>query len=177
LALWLRQQGLAPADFSDLHIDALAKAAPLHDIGKVAIPDGVLLKPGPLTAEEWVVMKTHTTQGADLLKRAADKLGSDAGPMLHYGMQIARHHHEKWDGSGYPDGLAGEDIPLSARLMAVADVYDALISRRPYKEPMGHEQALAWIEEHSGSQFDPSLVNALRAVQPQLLAIAQQWHD
>jgi putative two-component system response regulator len=177
LAYWLREQGLAPVNFSDAQIDALSKAAPLHDIGKVAIPDDVLLKPRPLTAEEWVVMKTHTTQGADLLKRAADKLGADAGPMLHYAMQIARHHHEKWDGSGYPDGLAGTNIPVAARLMAVADVYDALISRRPYKEPMSHPDALAWIEKQSGSHFDPSLVEALRAVQPQLMAIAQQWHD
>jgi putative two-component system response regulator len=177
LAHWLRDQSLAPADFSDANIDALAKAAPLHDIGKVAIPDGVLLKPGPLSAEEWVVMKTHTTQGADLLQRAANKLGADAGPMLHYGMQIARYHHEKWDGSGYPSGLAGAAIPLSARLMAVADVYDALISRRPYKEPMPHDAAMTWIEQQSGSHFDPTLVQALHAVQTQLQAIAAQWHD
>jgi putative two-component system response regulator len=177
LAHWLRDQGLAPLDFSDSNIDALAKAAPLHDIGKVAIPDGVLLKPGPLTAEEWVVMKTHTTQGADLLQRAANKLGADAGPMLHYGMQIARHHHEKWDGSGYPAGLVGQDIPMSARLMAVADVYDALISRRPYKEPMAHEAALQWIEQQSGSHFDPTLVRGLHAVQAQLQDIATRWHD
>jgi putative two-component system response regulator len=177
LARWVRDQGLAPASFDDTHIDALAKAAPLHDIGKVAIPDGVLLKPGPLTAEEWVVMKTHTTQGADLLKRAADKLGPDAGPLLHFGMEIARHHHEKWDGSGYPDGLVGEAIPLSARLMAVADVYDALISRRPYKNPMTHAESLAWIESHGEGHFDPVLMQGLRVVQPQLVAIAEQWHD
>jgi putative two-component system response regulator len=177
LAQWVRDQGLAPAGFDDAHIDALAKAAPLHDIGKVAIPDGVLLKPGPLTAEEWVVMKTHTTQGADLLKRAADKLGPDAGPLLHFGMEIARSHHEKWDGSGYPDGLVAEAIPLSARLMAVADVYDALISRRPYKEPMTHDASLAWIEAHGEGHFDPALVKGLRIVQPQLVAIAEQWHD
>jgi putative two-component system response regulator len=177
LAQYVRDQGLAPASFDDAHIDALAKAAPLHDIGKVAIPDGVLLKPGPLTAEEWVVMKTHTTQGADLLQRAADKLGPDAGPMLHFGMEIARHHHEKWDGSGYPDGLVGEAIPLSARLMAMADVYDALISRRPYKNPMTHDDALAWIEAHGEGHFDPSLITGLRIVQPQLVAIAEQWHD
>jgi putative two-component system response regulator len=177
LACWLRDQGLAPASFDDAHIDALAKAAPLHDIGKVAIPDGVLLKPGPLTAEEWVVMKTHTTQGADLLKRAADKLGPDAGPLLHFGMEIARSHHEKWDGSGYPDGLVADAIPLSARLMAVADVYDALISRRPYKEPMTHDASLAWIEAHGEGHFDPVLVQGLRIVQPQLVAIAEQWHD
>ncbi len=177
LAQWLVAQGLAPAELTPEHIDAMAKAAPLHDIGKVAIPDGVLLKPGPLTAEEWVVMRTHTTQGADLLQRASSRLGDRAGPLLHYAMQIARHHHEKWDGSGYPDGLAGQAIPLAARLMAVADVYDALISRRPYKEPMSHDAALNWIAQHSGSHFDPLLVQALQAVQPRLMVIASTWHD
>jgi putative two-component system response regulator len=177
LASWLVRHGLAPPELDAASIEALAKAAPLHDIGKVAIPDRVLLKPGPLSDEEWVVMKTHTTQGADLLQRAADRLGERAGPLLHYAMQIARHHHERWDGSGYPDGLAGEAIPLAARLMAVADVYDALISRRPYKEPVKHEQAMAWIEAGSGAHFDPLLVRALRDVQPQLITIARQWHD
>ncbi len=92
-------------------------------------------------------------------------------------MEIARHHHEKWDGSGYPDGLAGEDIPLSARLMAVADVYDALISRRPYKEPMSHEAAVAWICNHSGSHFDPAVVDALEATQQRLREIALLLKD
>jgi putative two-component system response regulator len=177
LATWLVKQGLAPPELDGPNLEALAKAAPLHDIGKVAMPDRVLLKPGPLSDEEWVVMKTHTVQGADLLQRAADRLGERAGPLLRYAMQIARHHHEKWDGSGYPDGLAGEAIPLAARLMAVADVYDALISRRPYKEPMNHDLALASIERGSGSHFDPLLARALRDVQPQLITIARQWHD
>jgi len=177
LAQWLVDQGHAPPDIDAATIDAIAKAAPLHDIGKVAIPDGVLLKPGPLTPEEWVVMKTHAAQGADLLQRAATRLGDRAGPLLHYGIQIARSHHEKWDGSGYPDALVGEAIPLAARLMAVADVYDALISRRPYKEPMSHDAALAWISSQSGSHFDPRLVQALHAVQPRLIEIASTWHD
>jgi putative two-component system response regulator len=177
IAQWLVRQGLAPPELDAAAIDAMAKAAPLHDIGKVAIPDGVLLKPGPLTAEEWEVMRTHTTQGADLLQRAIGRMGDRAGPLLHYGTQIARWHHEKWDGSGYPDGLAGTAIPLAARLMAVADVYDALLSRRPYKEPMAHEAALAWIASQSGRHFDPTLVDALVALQPQLLDIASTWHD
>jgi len=177
LAQWLVDYGHAPLELTAANIDALSKAAPLHDIGKVAIPDGVLLKPGSLTAEEWVVMKTHTTQGADLLQRAADRLGERAGPLLRYGMQIARYHHEKWDGSGYPEGLAGENIPIAARLMAVADVYDALISRRPYKAPMSHDDAVAWITQNSGSHFDPMLVQALAATQTELMSIAQRWHD
>jgi putative two-component system response regulator len=177
LAHWMVDQGLAPLDLDALQIDAMAKAAPLHDIGKVAIPDDILLKPGPLTADDWLVMKTHTSQGADLLQRAATRLGDRAGPLLHFAIQIARWHHEKWDGSGYPDGLAGEQIPIAARLMAVADVYDALISRRPYKEPMTHEAAMHWIGDHSGSHFDPRLVQALQALQPQLREIASTWHD
>jgi putative two-component system response regulator len=177
LAQWLVDEKLAPRELDAACVEALAKAAPLHDIGKIAIPDAVLLKPAPLSPPEWDVMKTHARTGAELLKRAVDRLGKRAGPLLHYGMQIARHHHERWDGSGYPDGLAGEAIPLSARLMAVADVYDALISQRPYKEPMSHEQALARIEQDAGSHFDPVLVRGLRAVQPRLIAIAERWQD
>ncbi len=177
LARWIASQPDGPADFTDSAIDELAKAAPLHDIGKVAIPDGILLKPGRLSADEWEIMKTHAEQGADLLQRAIDRLGDDAGPMLTFGKQIARHHHEKWDGSGYPDGLAGEDIPLSARLMAVADVYDALISERPYKRALSHDEALDFIRGGSGSHFDPRIVEALDACLAEVRAIASRWSD
>lgn len=177
LARWIAAQPDGPADLTEYAIDELAKAAPLHDIGKVAIPDGILLKPGKLSADEWRVMKTHAEQGADLLQRAVDRLGDDAGLMLTYGRQIARHHHEKWDGSGYPDGLAGEAIPLAARLMAVADVYDALISARPYKTAMAHDEALAFIRAGSGSHFDPRVVQALEACLDEVRAIAARWAD
>lgn len=177
LATWLAAQPDGPADLTADAIDELAKAAPLHDIGKVAIPDGILLKPGKLSPDEWQVMKTHAEHGADLLQRAIDRLGDDAGPMLTFGKQIARHHHEKWDGSGYPDGLAGEAIPLSARLMAVADVYDALISERPYKAPMTHDDALAFIRAGCGSHFDPRVVEALEACLDEVRAIASRWAD
>jgi len=177
LARWLAAQPDGPADWTEAAIDELAKAAPLHDIGKVAIPDGILLKPGRLSADEWQVMKTHAEQGGDLLQRAIDRLGDDAGPMLTYGKQIARHHHERWDGSGYPDGLAGTAIPLPARLMAVADVYDALISARPYKQAMTHDQALAFIRAGRGSHFDPRVVDALDACLSEVRAIASRWAD
>jgi putative two-component system response regulator len=177
LARWIAEQPGAPAELTELAIDELAKAAPLHDIGKVAIPDGILLKPGKLSADEWRVMQTHAEQGGDLLQRAIDRLGDDAGLMLHYGKQIARHHHEKWDGSGYPDRLAGEAIPLSARLMAVADVYDALISVRPYKQAMTHDQAVAFIRDGSGTHFDPRVVEALNACLTEVQEIAARWHD
>jgi putative two-component system response regulator len=177
LARWIASQPDGPVELTEAAIDELAKAAPLHDIGKVAIPDGILLKPGKLTAEEWHIMKTHAEQGGDLLQRAIDKLGDDAGLMLTYGKQIARHHHEKWDGSGYPDGLSGHAIPLSARLMAVADVYDALISVRPYKTAMSHDEALSFIRNGSGSHFDPRVVEALDACLDEVRGIASRWAD
>ena len=177
LATWMAAQPQAPAELTADNIEALARAAPLHDIGKVAIPDGILLKPGRLSADEWLVMKTHSVHGADLLQRAIDRLGDDAGAMLHYGKQIARHHHERWDGNGYPDGLAGHTIPLSARLMSVADVYDALISRRPYKGPMPHAEAMRFIRDGSGTHFDPLCVQAIVACQDDLAAIAHHWQD
>ncbi|WP_200960170.1 HD-GYP domain-containing protein [Pelomonas sp. Root1217] len=177
LAQWISAQPDGPLDLTPEAIDELAKAAPLHDIGKVAIPDAILLKPGKLSPDEWQVMMTHAEHGADLLQRAIDRLGDDAGPMLTFGKQIARHHHEKWDGSGYPDGLTGEAIPLSARLMAVADVYDALISVRPYKRAMSHDEALAFIRGGSGSHFDPRVVEALNACLDEVRGIASRWAD
>ena len=171
LASWLASEAPQPVELSAHEIDQLARSAPLHDIGKVAIPDAILLKPGPLTPDEWTVMRTHPMHGWELLRRAALRIG-EQGVFLTYAMEIARYHHEKWDGSGYPDGLAGADIPLAARLMAAADVYDALISRRPYKEPMSHEDALVWISSQSGSHFDPAVVAALHATKDRLRQIA-----
>jgi putative two-component system response regulator len=177
LAHWLADQPGNALGLDAAAIDDIAKSAPLHDIGKVAIPDGILLKPGRLTADEMVVMKTHAMQGWEMLRRAALRMGDQGSRFLQYGMEIARHHHERWDGAGYPDGLAGVAIPLSARLMAVADVYDALISRRPYKEPMSHADAMAIIQAGSGGHFDPAIVQALQATQDTLQRIAQQWCD
>lgn len=176
LATHLWEQGLYHDVLNPQSIQLIAKSAPLHDIGKVAIPDNILLKPGKLTAEEFEVMKGHPMHGWEMLQRAAHRMGEDTD-FLAYAMEIARCHHEKWDGSGYPEGLAGESIPLSARLMAVADVYDALISRRPYKGPMSHEAARQYITEGSGTHFDPTIVLALHATQPQLVAIANEWKD
>jgi len=177
LAQWLAAQPATAAQLDDGCIDHMAKSAPLHDIGKVAIPDGILLKPGRLTPDEMTVMRTHAMQGWEMLRRAAERMGDHGSLFLQYGMEIARHHHERWDGAGYPDGLAGDAIPLSARLMAVADVYDALISRRPYKAPMSHADACAHIVGASGSHFDPKVVQALLATQDALQAIARQWND
>jgi len=158
------------------HIEQMSKSAPLHDIGKIAIPDHILLKPGKLTPEEFEIMKTHAQRGYDMLKRAGDHMG-EHGEFLTLAMDIAGCHHEKWDGSGYPNGLAGAAIPLSARLMAVADVYDALLARRPYKEPMGAVQATAIILEGRGKHFDPEVVDAFMAIRDELQRIAAVWVD
>ncbi len=156
-------------------IDAIYHASPLHDVGKVGIADSILLKPGKLNDEEFLVMKTHTTIGAATLESVHQQYPHNA--FVAMGIDIARHHHERWDGSGYPDRLAGEAIPLSARIMALVDVYDALRARRPYKEPFSHERALTIIEEENGRLFDPRLVQAFRSVQHQFDAVCQRLAD
>lgn len=157
-------------------IDTLYKSAPLHDIGKVGIPDHILLKPGRFTPEEFEIMKTHTTLGYQAIEHAEKSLGTSVG-FLTMAKEIALSHQEKWDGTGYPQGLAGDAIPLSARLMAVADVYDALISRRVYKEAFPHEQAVAIVIEGRGMHFDPDLVDAFSAIQEQFRSIARRYED
>ncbi|WP_447749161.1 HD domain-containing phosphohydrolase [Pseudomonas nicosulfuronedens] len=154
----------------------LFKSAPLHDIGKVGIPDHILLKPGRLTPEEFELMKRHTTLGVDALQKAEERLGMDV-PFLRLAKQIAAGHHEKWDGSGYPKGLAGEAIPLSARLMALADVYDALISKRVYKSPMSHTSAVEYIQSQRGRHFDPDVTDAFLALKEEFRSIAERFND
>ena len=157
-------------------IQVIFKSAPLHDIGKVGIPDRILLKPGKLTPEEFEIMKTHTTLGRDAIQHAEDQLGINVD-FLHLAKEIAYGHQEKWDGSGYPQGVATDDIPISARLMAVADVYDALISRRVYKPGMPHAQAVEIIREGRGAHFDPDICDAFLAHSERFLAIAAQFAD
>lgn len=140
-------------------------ACALHDIGKVGIPDAILLKPDRLTPEEFQVMKKHTYIGSDTLQSVHEKYPNNN--LVKMGITITRWHHERWDGTGYPDGLAGEEIPLAARIMAAVDVYDALRSQRPYKEGFSHEKSLAIILEGKGLQFDPDIVNALLEVEKQ----------
>jgi putative two-component system response regulator len=157
-------------------VELLAKSAPLHDIGEVAIPGGILLQPGRLDAESFKVMKTHCLHGWEMLRRAAKRMGGDA-TCLNFAMEIARHHHERWDGTGYPDGLAGRAIPFSARLMAVADVYDALINQRPYKDPLPHDEAMRRLVAGAGSQFDPAVVDAMLACEQRFIDIARTWRN
>ena len=160
----------------DKIIELLYKSAPLHDIGKVGIPDKILLKPGRFEPEEFEVMKQHPALGRSAILNAEYELGLEV-PFLKYAKEIAYAHQEKWDGSGYPLGLAGDNIPISARLMAVADVYDALISRRVYKEGMSHEQAVQLIIEGRGKHFDPDITDAFLALQDDFIAIAAKFWD
>lgn len=158
------------------YIELLAKSAPLHDIGKIAIPDNILLKPGKHTPEEFTLMKTHAERGYQMLKYAGEHMGQN-GAFLDVAVEIANGHHEKWDGSGYPAGLAGEQIPLAARLMALADVYDALLTRRPYKEPFTLEAATQLILDGKGKHFDPEVVDTFIAIQDEFERIAALWSD
>jgi len=151
-------------------VDLLYKSAPLHDIGKVGIPDHILRKAGTLTKVEFEVMKDHTTLGRDAIAKAAAKLGETS--FLTVASEIAYSHHEKWDGSGYPQGLKGEEIPLAARIMAFADVYDALINQRCYKENIDHDRAVAIIMSERGKHFQPSLVDIFLNLQNEFKMIA-----
>ncbi|WP_045217207.1 response regulator [Desulfonatronovibrio magnus] len=163
LALQLRKDSRYVQLADDMFIENIYQAAPLHDIGKFGITEKILLKPGKLTREEFECMKSHTTIGALTLKKAYARHPNN--DFLRMGIAIARSHHEKWDGNGYPDGLSGESIPLSARIMAVADVYDALRSKRPYKSALAHEQCVKIITDSSGTHFDPRLVVAFEAIE------------
>lgn len=179
LALHLRDHpGFSDPLDDDLTLELLCRTATLHDIGKVAIPDRILLKPGRLTAAEFEQMKLHTVYGHQALQNVealtAVTLGHHSRLFLRIAREITLSHHERWDGQGYPQGLAGDEIPCTARIMALADVYDALISRRPYKDEMSHERATACILEGRGSHFDPAVVDAFDARQEEFAAIARQ---
>lgn len=157
--------GCSPAWAEDL-----LNAAPMHDVGKIGIPDAVLRKPGPLDAAEWDTMRRHPEIGAEIM-------GEHPSGVLQLAREIALAHHEKWDGSGYPRGLAGEAIPLSARIVAIADVFDALTTRRPYKEPWPVQEAMNHIAAQAGKHFDPALVALFAPLLPQLLEIRARWAE
>ena len=176
LAEHLQQHPRFAAELNATSIAMLYKSAPMHDIGMVGIPDRILLKPGRLTPDEFEIMKTHTTIGYDAIVQAENALG---GPVefLRMAKEIAYSHQEKWDGSGYPQGLAGEAIPLSARLMALADVYDALISVRVYKDGLPHDRAVQEIFQGRATHFDPDMVDAFIEIQDEFAAIAARFVD
>lgn len=150
--------------------DLVFNAAPMHDVGKIGIPDHILLKPGPLSQAEWEVMRTHPMIGGQII-------GDDPSHLMRLSRVIAEHHHERWDGSGYPAGVKGSEIPLAARIVALADVFDALTSERPYKSAWSVERTVAHIEHHSGSHFDPLLVHLLRDLLPEMVKIMRMYQD
>lgn len=156
--------------YSDERADDLLHAAPMHDVGKIGVPDAILLKPGKLNPEEWEIMRQHTTIGAQII-------GEHDSSMLKLAASIALCHHEKWDGSGYPNGLAGEDIPQEARIIALVDVFDALTSERPYKKAWPIDEALDFIRQQRGSHFEPKLVDVFMDCLPEILAIRSRWAD
>ncbi len=176
LALRLRASGHYLAELSDESIDLLTKATPLHDIGKIGIPDSILKKEGPLTDDEWVTMKTHTLIGESVLNTLENNTDHEEGVIIK-AILIAGGHHEKWDGSGYPRGLQAQNIPLEARIMSLADMYDALVSRRVYKDAWSHDEAAAEIIAKRGTQFDPAIVEAFIAEQDRFQEIARAYQD
>lgn len=158
------------AGFSDQAADVLFHAAPMHDVGKIGIPDHILLKPGPLDADEWEVMRRHSAIGAEII-------GEDHSVLMQTARTIALTHHEKWNGSGYPHGLSGEQIPLIGRIVAVVDVFDALTTERPYKKAWSVDSAVELIQRESGQHFDPRLVALFVELLPQMLEIKHCWAE
>ena len=176
LAIALKQHPKFANYLTEQQIEVLYRSAPLHDIGKVGIPDHILMKPGKLDPEEFEIMKTHTTLGYQAIAAAEYALGMKQS-FLSCAMEIALSHQEKWDGSGYPEGLARDAIPISARLMAIADVYDALISERYYKKAMPHEQAVDIIRAGKGQHFDPDMTECFLRIQNEFKTIAEIYSD
>ena len=176
LALNLRHKSFHEETLTLENIYLMTKSAPLHDIGKMGIPDMILWKPARLSPEEFALIKKHPGIGKRAIE-GAEKLLGTSDTFLKFAKEMAYSHHERWDGSGYPEGMAGEDIPVSARLMAMADVYDAIISRRVYKNPIPHEEAVEIIRAESGKQFDPAVVDAFLELADHFQSISEEHHD
>ncbi len=168
----LRKEGLHTDVLTDDFVDDVVNSAPLHDVGKIQVSDALLNKPGKLTDEEFKKMQAHTTAGSEIISRAMTIVSEQSG-YLDEAKNLAAYHHEKWDGSGYPTHLSGEQIPLSARIMAVADVFDALVSRRSYKQPFSVEDALQIIRDGMGTHFDPEVAQAFLNAEPEVRRIAK----
>lgn len=170
-----QELGVYQDELADANIELYSHASKLHDVGKIAIPDTILLKEGKLNNTEYEIMKTHTTLGENEILEAL-KITGDS-PFLQTAANFTGYHHEKWDGSGYPHGLKGRDIPICGRIMAIADVYDALISTRPYKAPKTHEDALKIMYDGDGSHFDPVLMQVFREINLEFKAISEKYRD
>ena len=176
LAMQLQQQAGYSSQLSAAYIDALCASVPMYDLGTVAIPDRILLKPGRLTPDELAIMMTHTTRGYEAIVRAEATLGLQS-PLLALAKELTLSHHEKWNGKGYPKGLSETQIPLSARLVALADVYDALISNKIYRQGMSHEAAVGIIFGERGQHFDPDVVDAFMELTSEFEAVARRFAD
>lgn len=168
----MRKEGIYPQQMTDKFVDDVSNCAPLHDVGKITVSDTILNKPGRLTDEEFQIMKNHTVAGGEIIESAISQV-SESG-YLDEARRLATYHHERWDGKGYPEGLSGEDIPLSARIMAVADVFDALVSKRSYKEGFPFEKAMEIMREGSGTQFDPNVLKAFLDAEDQVRQVAEE---
>lgn len=175
LVKYLQASGKHADELTPATIELISQSAPLHDIGKVGVPDRILLKPTDLTHDEYEEMKRHPIYGGEAIRRTEHLLGPNS--FLRFAREIAEAHHENWDGSGYPYGLRGEEIPISARAMAIADVYDALVSARSYKPPISHEEALKEILKGSGTHFDPEMVDALVALQDEFRRVSRKYSE
>lgn len=169
----MAKRGEYRAQIKEDDLSIILDSAQLHDIGKIAVRDSILQKPGKLTPEEFEEVKTHSRAGAEIIDKIKKNVAESS--FLDYARIFAVSHHEKWDGTGYPDGLAGEDIPLLGRLMAFADVYDALVSDRPYKKPFSHEDAVAIIQDGKGKHFDPNLVDIFVEVADEFKKVCDQF--
>jgi len=169
LADALIADGVYAQEIIGMDVEQLVSSARLHDVGKICIPDRILNKPGRLTPEEFEVMKTHATEGERIIEQIVSR--ADDGEFLHNAKYIAGYHHERWDGKGYPNALSGEAIPLQGRMMAVVDVYDALTSARPYKQPFSHEDAAKIILDNAGTQFDPAIIEVFDRIQDRFEAV------
>lgn len=156
------------AGMSEIDADMLLNASPMHDIGKIGIPDRVLMKPGKLDADEWTIMQTHVDIGVEILSGSSSEL-------MNMAAEVAQNHHEKWDGSGYPRAIAGEEIPLTGRVVAIADVFDALTTERPYKKAWSIDESIEFLKEQKGKHFEPRLVDLFIEILPDILTIRQQY--
>ncbi len=175
LANAAKDEGVCPELLTNEYIELLVRAAPLHDIGKIGVSDLILKKQGKLTIEEFDIMKTHASEGGKIVRNVMHDMENE--DYINMAAQVAEGHHEKWNGSGYPNGISGEDIPLCARIMAIADVFDALVSKRCYKDAFSFDKAFKIIEESSGTHFDPTLAEIFLKIRPQIEAAAIELAD
>lgn len=169
----LRERNFYVSELSDEKWSAIVSAAPLHDLGKIAVTDSILCKPGKLTKEEFDIMKTHAKVGGEMIRETLSDI--ENGLVFSTAVEMAMYHHEKWNGTGYPFGLKEYEIPLSARIMAIADVFDALVSKRCYKEAFSYDEAFDILRKESGTHFDPKIFEVFEQLRDEIVAVSESW--